>query len=50
MSGRRGRVPRTRELVIQRTPYIAIYALRSDLVFILRIVHGAQQWPPRRDS
>lgn len=45
-SGRQGQVPGTRELVVQRTPYIAIYELRGDLVFILRVIHGAQKWPP----
>lgn len=45
-SGRSGKVARTRELVIQRTPYIAIYELRGEMVFILRIIHGAQKWPP----
>jgi toxin ParE1/3/4 len=47
LSGRRGKVPGTRELLVQRTPYVAIYELRGDLVFILRIIHGGQQWPPK---
>lgn len=50
LSGRRGKVAGTRELVIPRTPYIAIYELRGELVFILRVVHGAQQWPPRKPA
>jgi len=49
MSGRRGKVRGTRELVIPRTSYIAIYRVRDDQVFILRIMHGAQRWPPRRE-
>lgn len=44
--GRRGRVKGTRELVIARTPYIAVYRLVGDRIQILRILHGAQQWPP----
>lgn len=44
-SGRSGRVPGTRELVIPRTPYVAAYALTSDSVRILRVLHGAQMWP-----
>lgn len=44
-SGRPGRVPGTRELVIPRTPYVAAYALTSDSVRILRVLHGAQMWP-----
>lgn len=44
-SGRPGRVPGTRELVIPRTPYVAAYALIPDGVRILRVLHGAQMWP-----
>ena len=44
-SGRPGRVPGTRELVIPRTPYVAAYALAPDSVRILRVLHGAQMWP-----
>jgi addiction module RelE/StbE family toxin len=44
-SGRPGRVPGTRELIIPRTPYVAAYALTSDSVRILRVLHGAQMWP-----
>lgn len=44
-SGRPGRVPGTRELVIPRTPYIAAYAPTPNGVRILRVLHGAQMWP-----
>ncbi len=44
-SGRPGRVAGTRELVIHRTPYIAAYRIDGDTVRILRVLHGAQQWP-----
>ncbi len=44
-SGRLGRVKGTRELVIDRTPYIAAYRVAGDTVRILRVLHGAQQWP-----
>jgi addiction module RelE/StbE family toxin len=43
--GRLGRVEATRELVIQRTPYIAAYQIKANAITILRILHGAQQWP-----
>jgi toxin ParE1/3/4 len=43
--GRSGRVDGTRELVIGRTPYIAIYQNRADHSLIVRVLHGAQQWP-----
>lgn len=45
-SGRPGRVPETRELVITRTPFLLIYRVLLDRVEILRMLHGAQQWPP----
>jgi toxin ParE1/3/4 len=45
MSGKAGRVPGTRELVISNTPFIAAYAIdKADIVF-LAIYHGAQHWP-----
>ncbi len=43
--GRVGRVDGTRELVIDRTPYIAVYRLVDDAVRILRILHGSRLWP-----
>jgi toxin ParE1/3/4 len=45
MSGRSGRVPGTRELVISNTPFIAAYAIDQNRIVILAIYHGAQQWP-----
>ncbi|HET7560985.1 MAG TPA: type II toxin-antitoxin system RelE/ParE family toxin [Rhodanobacteraceae bacterium] len=45
VSGRPGRVEGTRELVIERTPYIAAYRIQSDTVRVLRVLHGALQWP-----
>lgn len=43
--GRPGRVAGTRELVIPRTPFIAVYRLRGERIEILRLLHGAQKWP-----
>ncbi|MGA2538979.1 MAG: type II toxin-antitoxin system RelE/ParE family toxin [Terracidiphilus sp.] len=43
--GRAGRVEGTRELVISRTSYIAAYRIFGDTIRILRVLHGAQQWP-----
>jgi toxin ParE1/3/4 len=45
--GRSGRVKGTRELVITRTPYIVAYRVKGDTVQVLRVLHGAQQWPRR---
>jgi len=43
--GRTGRKPETRELVLNRLPYLAIYRIRNGTIEILRILHGAQNWP-----
>jgi len=45
--GRVGRRRGTRELVVNRTPFILVYRVRSRLkrVEILRLLHGAQNWP-----
>lgn len=42
--GRVGRVKGTRELVINRTSFIAIYRIKGDIIQIFRFLHGAQQW------
>jgi toxin ParE1/3/4 len=48
--GRSGRVAGTRELAFPPLPYVAIYEIldAQDEVQVLRILHGAQQWPPRQ--
>lgn len=43
--GRPGRIQGTRELIIERTPYIAAYRITDETVVVLRVLHGAQQWP-----
>lgn len=43
--GRPGRVPLTRELVVPGTPFVVVYRVRSD-VEVIRVLHGAQSWPP----
>jgi len=45
MSGRAGRVPGTRELVISNSPFIAAYAIDKADIVVLAIYHGAQHWP-----
>ncbi|MBU4529358.1 MAG: type II toxin-antitoxin system RelE/ParE family toxin [Desulfomicrobium sp.] len=45
VSGRAGRIAGTRELVINGTPYVAAYAITETTVRILRVLHGAQEWP-----
>ena len=44
-SGRPGRVKGTRELVVSGTRYIVAYRVAGEVVMILRVLHGAQQWP-----
>jgi toxin ParE1/3/4 len=46
--GRTGRVPLTRELIVGGTPWIIVYRVRADVVEIIRVLHGAQSWPPPR--
>lgn len=47
--GRPGRVAGTRELVISNTPFIAPYRVVSDEIQILRVIHGARNWPVNFD-
>lgn len=42
-SGRPGRVPGTRELVVPGLPY----RQRDDRIEILRVMHAARRWPRR---
>jgi addiction module RelE/StbE family toxin len=43
--GRPGPIPGTRELVLAPLPYIVLYEIVRDGVFILRIQHAAQRRP-----
>ncbi len=43
--GREGRTGETRELVIPGLPYIVVYEAGEDEIYILRVLHGAQDWP-----
>jgi toxin ParE1/3/4 len=43
--GRPGKKAGTRELVISALPYLVVYTVRGDVVSVVRILHGAQQWP-----
>ena len=45
--GKQGRVLGTRELIIQRTPFIAVYRVTPARIEILRLLHHAQIWPPQ---
>ena len=43
--GRPGRKQGTRELVISRTPFVVVYRIKGKRIELLRLLHGAQQWP-----
>lgn len=44
-TGRPGRVPGIRELVIAQTLYIVPYRVLEDRLELLRVYHGARRWP-----
>jgi len=44
-SGRIGRVEETRELVVSHYRCVVVYQVRSDAVWVLRVLHGGQLWP-----
>lgn len=44
-AGREGKKSGTRELPVSGSAYILIYALQSESLRVLRVLHGAQQWP-----
>jgi toxin ParE1/3/4 len=43
--GHPGRVPGTREFVIDKTPYLVPYRVKDNALQIMRIYHGARRWP-----
>ena len=47
--GRAGRVKGTRELVVQRTPYIVVYRIHSKRIEVTAVIHAARRWPARFD-
>jgi toxin ParE1/3/4 len=44
-TGRPGRIPGTRELVIVPTPFLIAYRVRKGNIEILSLFHGARKWP-----
>ena len=43
-SGRPGRVPNTRELVVPGTPLVIPYRVTGRCVEIIAVLHGARRW------
>ena len=44
-SGRPGRWPNTRELVVPGTPYILPYCVKDNELWIIAVLHAAKKWP-----
>jgi toxin ParE1/3/4 len=44
-AGRPGRVAGTREIAVSGTPYLVTYRVIENMIHVLAILHGAQQWP-----
>jgi toxin ParE1/3/4 len=44
-SGRPGRLPNTRELVIPGSRYLVVYRVKDETLEILRVLHSARRWP-----
>jgi len=44
-SGRPGKLPHTRELVVPGTPFFLPYRVKGEAVEILGVIHGARKWP-----
>ncbi len=44
-SGRPGRVPNTRELVVPGTPLVIPYTVTDRGIEIIAVLHGARRWP-----
>ena len=45
--GRVGRVPGTRELVVDKTPYVLPYRVLDNDIEILRVLHTSRRWPKK---
>lgn len=48
--GRAGRISDTRELIISGLPYIIPYRVKNNAIEILRVLHGAMQWPEKLED
>jgi toxin ParE1/3/4 len=49
LMGRPGEVPETRERLVSRYPYRIVYHINAakQVIEVWRVVHSAQEWPPR---
>lgn len=47
LSGKAGRIPGTRELMVPGLPYVLLYHMpQKNAVEIIRVVHTSRLWPP----
>ena len=44
-SGKPGRIPDTRELLVHNTRYSLVYSVSATTVFILRVIHSSRLFP-----
>jgi toxin ParE1/3/4 len=44
-AGRRGRIAGTREFAVPDTPFLIVYSISRDTLWILAVYHGARKWP-----
>ena len=44
-SGRPGRAPGTRELILAGLPYLLPYVVQNERIVILRVLHTSRKWP-----
>lgn len=47
--GRPGRMKHTREFPVHRTPYMLVYTIIEDTLWVQCIIHRARQWPPEEE-
>lgn len=45
--GKQGVVEGTRERLMTRFPYRLVYRIDGETIFVARILHVRQQWPPQ---
>lgn len=45
LMGKHGAVAGTRERLVTRYPYRIVYRIEEDTIVVLRVIHGARQWP-----
>ena len=43
-TGRPGRIPGTRELVVAPTPFVVAYRIKRRGIEIIALLHGARKW------